>query len=614
MGRSASRTSQILSSAVLETLEERRLMAAPSIESIDNQSVPGGKSLIIPIRGSDDDGDKINYSATSSNPDVTVKVHKGNPYLQLVTNHGTMTIELLADVAPNTVNRIVGLARAGFYNGLTFHRVIPNFMIQGGDPAGNGSGGPGDYFDFADEFNANAIFTGRYQLAMANSGDDTNGSQFFITDSSPRHLDFNHTIFGQLVRGENVVTAISNVARDGNDKPTTPVVINSATIIENKTDGVITVTAKPGTSGTVTVTGNDGTSTVSDSFNVSAFVDSSSINTPPFLNKIGDRFAPANTQIKIKLSATEIDGGSPVVFRTSSLDPAIGTISLVGNTLTITPKQGFQGAFSVGVAAWDGRVEHNNGTPTNPNDDPPIWDTEFFRVSVGNTLLARLEPDPFNVTKSALVVHGSVGNDLINFGLLSGNRIVVKNGKQVVGTFKPSGRIIVYGNDGNDAVWANARIKNGLEFHGQNGNDSLFGGKANDVLSGGAGNDSLTGGAGRDLMIGGQGADALLGGAGEDLLVANTWRYEADSYSLAALVREWTRTDRSYATRLSALRGTTAGSNGSLFLAGKALAYDKNADVLTGQNDNDVFFSNRAGKGLRDRVTDGIKGEASLDV
>ena len=113
-----------------------------------------------------------------------------------------------------------------FYDNLTFHRVIPDFVIQGGDPKGDGTGGPG--FQFDDEFTPSAIFSGNGQLAMANSGKDTNGSQFFVTLGPQRALDFNHTIFGQLVRGLDVAQAIANVPTDSNDTPTTPVVITGA--------------------------------------------------------------------------------------------------------------------------------------------------------------------------------------------------------------------------------------------------------------------------------------------------------------------------------------------------------------------------------------------------
>jgi peptidyl-prolyl cis-trans isomerase A (cyclophilin A) len=140
-----------------------------------------------------------------------------------------MTFELFQDLTPQTVNTIEGLIKSGFYDGLTFHRVVPGFVIQGGDPAGNGTGGPG--FAFDDEFNARAIFSGNGQLAMANAGKDTNGSQFFVSIGPQRALDFNHTIFGQLVRGFDVLSAIEHVPTDANNRPLTPVSITSARLV-----------------------------------------------------------------------------------------------------------------------------------------------------------------------------------------------------------------------------------------------------------------------------------------------------------------------------------------------------------------------------------------------
>src|SRR5207237_3636763 len=123
---------------------------------------------------------------------------------------------------------------------LTFHRIKPGFVIQGGDPSGNGTGGPG--FSFDDEFNSTAIYSGNGQLAMANAGKDTNGSQFFVTIGAQRALDFNHTIFGQLVRGFDVLNAIDAVPTNPTtDKPLTPVVITSAELVPDVSDAVVTL-------------------------------------------------------------------------------------------------------------------------------------------------------------------------------------------------------------------------------------------------------------------------------------------------------------------------------------------------------------------------------------
>ena len=140
----------------------------------------------------------------------------------LQTNHGAIALELFDDDAPSTVDNFLKLARDGFYDGIVFHRVIPDFMIQGGDPTGTGSGGPG--YTFADEFNANKVERGA--LAMANAGPNTNGSQFFIvTAEACPWLDGKHTVFGRVTNGMDVVDAISSLARDGRDRPREDVVI-----------------------------------------------------------------------------------------------------------------------------------------------------------------------------------------------------------------------------------------------------------------------------------------------------------------------------------------------------------------------------------------------------
>jgi peptidyl-prolyl cis-trans isomerase B (cyclophilin B) len=140
----------------------------------------------------------------------------------LHTNHGPIQVELYDDAAPVTVQNFLKLAGDGFYDGVTFHRVIPDFMIQGGDPTGTGSGGPG--YQFEDEENEHRVERGA--LAMANAGPNTNGSQFFVVvaDACP-WLDGKHTVFGRVTEGLDVVDTIAEVDRDHMDKPVEAVVI-----------------------------------------------------------------------------------------------------------------------------------------------------------------------------------------------------------------------------------------------------------------------------------------------------------------------------------------------------------------------------------------------------
>jgi peptidyl-prolyl cis-trans isomerase B (cyclophilin B) len=142
----------------------------------------------------------------------------------LHTNQGDIAVELFDDDAPKTVDNFTSLARKGFYDGVIFHRVIPDFMIQGGDPTGTGSGGPG--YTFEDEFNDHPVARGA--LAMANAGPNTNGSQFFIvTAEACPWLDGKHTVFGRVTGGMDVVDAISGLDTDGRDRPRQDVVIES---------------------------------------------------------------------------------------------------------------------------------------------------------------------------------------------------------------------------------------------------------------------------------------------------------------------------------------------------------------------------------------------------
>ncbi len=168
-------------------------------------------------------------------------------YAIFETTVGDIACRLFSDKAPKAVANFVGLARGAtefvdpqtsqrtqrpYYNGLVFHRVIPGFMIQGGCPLGTGTGGPG--YQFADEFVKDLTFDRPGKLAMANAGPNTNGSQFFITVAATTWLNHKHTIFGEVVRGQDVVDKISLMPRDRRDRPNTPVVMKSVRIVEVK--------------------------------------------------------------------------------------------------------------------------------------------------------------------------------------------------------------------------------------------------------------------------------------------------------------------------------------------------------------------------------------------
>lgn len=164
-------------------------------------------------------------------PTINTINNKKSNMITIETNYGKIVFETYESDAPNTVKNFVTLAEKGYYNGLTFHRVIKGFMIQGGDPNGNGTGGPG--YKFADELNPNTeSYKAGYKkgvVAMANAGPNTNGSQFFIM-----HQDYplpnNYTIFGKVVEGQDVVDKIANVQTGANDKPVSAVIMKTVTV------------------------------------------------------------------------------------------------------------------------------------------------------------------------------------------------------------------------------------------------------------------------------------------------------------------------------------------------------------------------------------------------
>jgi len=148
-------------------------------------------------------------------------------YVQMYTSKGPILIRLMPDVTPMAVTNFLYLARLGFYDGLTFHRVIPSFLAQGGDPSGNGTGGPG--YEFDDEFNEVLTHDRRGRLSMANHGPNTNGSQFFITFVPLRYLDGRHTVFGQVVEGMDTLEALEEAGSPGTGTPTEPLMMSRVT-------------------------------------------------------------------------------------------------------------------------------------------------------------------------------------------------------------------------------------------------------------------------------------------------------------------------------------------------------------------------------------------------
>jgi cyclophilin family peptidyl-prolyl cis-trans isomerase len=400
----------------VEGLEERCLPSV-IITPIPDKTMPSGKSLILPITANDTDGHPLTFTFTSDNDQVTVAQHTGNSFLKLsVAGFGDMTFELLRDVAPNTVDKITGLVNQGFYNNLTFHRIVPNFVIQGGDPKGDGTGGPQDRgisgFPFDNEFNLQAIFSGDGQLAMANSGRDTspntqvtgtNGSQFFITFGPQRTLDFNHTIFGQLVRGSDVAMRISQVQRGANDRPVTPVIITSATIVPDTSDAVITLNAAAGFTGfaKITVSASNGAGgTDNQVITVRGVTDidpntGQPLNDPAILNAVANQTTNKNTPVTFSLAGQDVEN-DPLEFAVDTLDtPGHATVSVNGSQVTVTPDRDFTGVIHLLA-----KVKDRGATSRGSTGDP--FDTQKFTLTVNET---GMPPPPTPGTSTSFVTH-----------------------------------------------------------------------------------------------------------------------------------------------------------------------------------------------------------------
>ncbi len=330
------------------------------------RAIPVGKALIFPITATDADGDPLTYKVTSSNPKVIVRAKTGEPSLKLAVTYGSptqtgeMIFALFREWTPVTGNFIGGFAQSGFFDNIKFHRVVSGFAIQGGDPLGTGSGGPGmtannpaTAFKFENEFQAGLIFTGRGQLAMANSGfqgdfDASNGSQFFISLAQPRFLDFKHTIFGQLLRGWATMDAIAAVPVENNpsgelSKPVTDVIITSATVEPNNHDAVLMLSATGLASNvTITVTATDPNGeTTTTTFPVSAVADTS--NSPPVVLGVTPFSGPKETQLNFGIRSFDLEFDYP------SFNSGV----LAGNAEDLT--QGFNGAVR-GNAGFEGQA------------------------------------------------------------------------------------------------------------------------------------------------------------------------------------------------------------------------------------------------------------------
>lgn len=411
----------------LETLEVRRVLDASLTALQPSIGFTQGTPLYIGIEANSTTASPITYTASSSNPNVTAEIVTGGRSLRLNVSGkdsaganftGDLTLRLFEDLAPNTTSRIIQLASSGFYNGLLFHRIIPEFVVQGGDPQGNGSGGSGTRF--SDEFQSSLTFNSQGLLAMANSGDDTNDSQFFITAidqplpaSRPQHLNYQHTIYGIMTSGFETYRKLIGTPTASGGRPLTNAVINTATVLTDSTNAVVRVTgpAASTASATITVNGTDGSGPMaSRSTTVSSSI--ASRNNRAFLGSVSDLTTNRNSSVSFTVTGfdTEREGLTFNLFATSSKSnpDAVGTApanftftqeattvgGLAATKFTITPNNNFTGNVDFLVGVRDTQSFFGDGLPV---DALSHFDTEEIRLTVNSTAFTQAVDDSIGV-------------------------------------------------------------------------------------------------------------------------------------------------------------------------------------------------------------------------
>jgi cyclophilin family peptidyl-prolyl cis-trans isomerase len=400
-------------------------LAAPVIDPLPAASVPAGKTLILPVTASAPNGRPLTFTAASSTNRITVEIQTNQLFWKMsvaqvaasnapgayrtpfrggtvtVTNVGDLTFMLFRDLTPHTVDVIQGLTGAGLYTSNTiFHRVVPGFVIQGGDPSTNGTGGP--VFRYDDEFHPRAIFSSSGQLALANSGRDTDGSQFFVTLGPQRFLDFGYTLFGQLVRGFNVLTNIINTPADGDSRPLADVIITRASIVPDTFDTVLTLTGTnlAGVAGTITVIADDGAGgRATNTFAATTIADTQ--NEPPFLYPltVTNLVAPLNTRLTNTATALDLETNAFYWFIYSLDANATNSLFTLNNSqlrMVIVPNSNYVGSASHLVVVssdpnWSFYAQYF------PQSQWPPYDWQTYTFAFGDTAIAAL-PNHFAAT------------------------------------------------------------------------------------------------------------------------------------------------------------------------------------------------------------------------
>ncbi len=412
----------------LESLEGRELLSTASLASIAPITSPAGLGYQVPLDGSASGASTQNYTATSSNKDIKVSVSTGKFVTFNVTHtssggndksfSGAITFQLFDELTPISAARIENLVTTGFYNGKNFHRISAGFpdsngfIAQGGSVSGTGldsppaAGQPGGLpttgYPFVDEYDLTLVNNGFGQLALANAGNDTNTSQFYITSSTPRFLDFNKTIFGQLVAGTDIYKDIIGVAtQSGSTTPASPITITTATLSNTNPNGVVhvdTTGATQGETGTVTVTATDPSSNTTSTQTFNVTVGATNATAPSDPNSNERPFIKQNYPTSLTTGQ-----GQPIKFLIPAVtaQPKTDTLSYIvqdsvnsagtgfnavknatatvdsNGVVTVTPNAGFSGTINLLIGVRN-QVDHSGAGVTSPGN----YDTHNVTLTV----------------------------------------------------------------------------------------------------------------------------------------------------------------------------------------------------------------------------------------
>ena len=362
----------------VESLENRHLLSAvPTLAPIDDVTMGAGTAYYLKLDATDADvladgsGDRLTFSAEVSDTSLTTEIpdDANNRSLRLNVESsgnsisGSMEFQLFEEIAPQTTGRIAALVEADFYNGVTFHSVIEDFVLQTGDPTGTGTGGS-DLGEIDDEFGPLQMHTVPGILSMTKSSDDTNDSQFFITESPARWLDFDFTVFGYQTEGEGVREAVGGVETDDDGRPLDDVTIASAELFTDYEDGVLVLHAPDGFTGDVDVTitvddGNGGTA--EQTFTVTVEADTEASN--PYFDEIPPIEVTVGSSATVTLPALDVDGGGYVFDAVVWPENEDITLTLDETTGELTVEGGGRGSEgSTGSSSASGRTTPRAGT------------------------------------------------------------------------------------------------------------------------------------------------------------------------------------------------------------------------------------------------------------